>query len=138
MIVANGDKVYVNYTGMLDDGTVFDSSDGKESLAFVVGDGSMIKGFDSGVVGMKTGQEKTIKIPAAEAYGEWTEDNVISVSLKTLSDAGITPKVGGTLYMSGQPVKVVEIAGNITRIDANHPLAGKDLTFRIKMIKIDR
>jgi len=138
MVVANGDKVYADYTGMLDDGTVFDSSQGREPLAFTVGDGTMIKGFDVGVFGMKVGQEKTVKIPASEAYGEWTEDKVISVSLKTLNDAGITPKVDDTLYMQGQPVKVTELSGNIVRIDANHPLAGKNLTFKIKLVKIEK
>ncbi|MBI4019274.1 MAG: peptidylprolyl isomerase [Candidatus Aenigmarchaeota archaeon] len=137
MAVEKGDHIFVDYTGTLGDGTVFDSSEGKEPLEFDAGAGQMIKGFDDAVIGMKKGETKSVTIAAKDAYGERSEDNVIGVSLTKIRDAGIIdPKVGDVLSMSGQPVKIVSIDGGIVRVDANHPLAGKDLTFKIKVVDI--
>jgi len=77
-----------------------------------------------------------VTIAAKDAYGERSEDNIIGVSLTQIKAAGIDPKVGDVLSMSGQPVKIVSIGGGIVRVDANHPLAGKDLTFKIKVVDI--
>ena len=136
MVVEKGDHIFVDYTGTLGDGTVFDSSEGKEPLEFDAGAGQMIKGFDDAVIGMKKGATKSVTIAAKDAYGERSEDNIIGVSLTQIKAAGIDPKVGDVLYMSGQPVKITAINGNIVSVDANHPLAGKDLTFKIKVVDI--
>lgn len=133
MTVKKGDHVSVHYTGTLDDGTIFDSSQGREPLEFDVGAGQMIAGFDSAVVGMKLGEEKTVKIPAKDAYGESDARNIIELPKENVP-AGI--KIGDTLSAGGQPVKVVRVTNATVTIDANHPLAGKDLTFRIKLVKI--
>ncbi|MBI2075776.1 MAG: FKBP-type peptidyl-prolyl cis-trans isomerase [Candidatus Aenigmarchaeota archaeon] len=135
MTVKKGDHVFVNYTGTLENGTKFDSSEGREPLEFDVGAGQMIKGFDAAVVGMKTGEEKTVKIKAADAYGEADPRNVIDVP-KSNVPPGV--KAGDTLYSQGQPVKVVGVTNNTVKLDANHPLAGKDLTFKIKLVKIGK
>lgn len=135
MTVKKGDHIFVNYTGNLDDGTTFDSSEGREPLEFDVGAGQMIKGFDSAVIGMKTGEEKTVKISAKDAYGEHDARNVIEVPKE---NAPVGVKEGDTLNAGGQPVKVVRVTNSTVVIDANHPLAGKDLTFKIKMIRIGK
>ncbi len=137
-----GDVVKVNYTGTLSDGTVFDSSEGRDPLEFTVGAGQMIAGFDAAVVGMKVGETKTVTIPAAEAYGERSEDNVVTLPVSALP-ADLHPKVGDTLSMTtaeGQIVDVVvlEITDEYIKVDANHFLAGKDLTFEITMVEINR
>ena len=133
--VKKGDHVSVHYTGTLDNGTIFDSSEGKAPLEFDVGAGQMIKGFDDAVVGMKVGEEKTVKIKAADAYGETDPKNIIDVPKQNVPP---TVKVGDTLNAGGQPVKVIRVTNSTVTIDANHPLAGKDLTFKIKLVKIGK
>ncbi len=128
----NGDHVFVHYTGTLDDGTVFDSS--REPLEFDIGAGQMIAGFDSAVVGMKAGQEKTVKIKAADAYGEINNDLIRDVPKAQAPNAN----PGDMLYAGGQPVKVVSVGNTTVKIDFNHPFAGKDLTFKITMVKIEK
>jgi peptidylprolyl isomerase len=137
-----GDKVKVHYTGTLKDGTVFDSSQGRDPLAFTVGAGQMIEGFDKAVVGMKLGETKTVTIPAAQAYGEKDPNLLITVDKKNLPPT-LTPKVGDTLRMSTSSggnvnVKVVKLADSSITVDANHELAGQDLTFKITMTEIKR
>jgi len=133
--VKNGDHVFVDYTGTLDNGTIFDSSIDREPLEFDVGAGQMIKGFDDAVLGMKVGDEKTVKIKAADAYGEADPRNVIEVPKQNVPP---TVKVGDTLSAGGQPVKVIHVTNTTVTIDTNHPLAGKDLTFKIKLVKIGK
>jgi peptidylprolyl isomerase len=135
MTAENGDHVTVHYTGTLDDGSTFDSSVGKDPLEFDVGAGQMIKGFDSGVVGMKEGEKKTVKIAAKEAYGEYSNDLIKDVPKDQLPP---NVKPGDTLAAQGQPVKVVSVNENVAKIDFNHPLAGKALTFEIEMVKITK
>ena len=135
-----GDQVKVHYTGRLGDGTVFDSSTGREPLAFEVGAGMMIKGFDAAVDGMEVGEKVTAEILAAEAYGEANPDLIMDVP-KTNLPADMTPEVGQQLLMSqpnGQqfPVKVAEVHEEKVVIDANHELAGKDLIFDIELVEI--
>jgi peptidylprolyl isomerase len=138
--VKKGDKVKVHYTGKLQDGSIFDSSVNREPLEFEVGAGMMIAGFDSAVNGMKVGDKKTADIPATEAYGEKNEEMVVSVP-KTQLPPDLKPEIGQQLSMQqpdGQPLPVVvtKVEEESIEIDANHPLAGKDLIFEIELVEI--
>ena len=135
--VKSGDSVKVHYTGKLDDGTVFDTSENKEPLAFTAGQGMVIKGFDSAVIGMEVGESKTIKIPSDKAYGPHKAEMVMVVDRKEVPE-NLNPQVGQMLQVrqkDGQAfaVKVTEVTEASLTIDANHPLAGKDLTFDISI-----
>lgn len=135
-----GDQVKVHYTGKLTDGTVFDSSEGREPLGFELGAGMMIKGFDAAVDGMAIGDKVTAEIPAADAYGEASEDLIFDVPKANLPE-DLKPEVGQQLAMSqpnGQqvPVTVKDVKEDIVVIDANHQLAGKDLVFDIELVEI--
>lgn len=137
----SGDNISVHYTGKLTDGTLFDSSAGREPLTFEIGSGMVIKGFDEGVTGMSVGEKKTIHIPAAEAYGD-VDPNYLAVFPKAEIPADIPYEVGMQLNMhqdgSGQvmPVTVVEVTDTTITLDANHPLAGKDLIFDLELVSI--
>ena len=135
------DKVSVHYTGKLDDGTVFDSSVQREPLEFTVGEGQVIPGFENAVVGMETGDSKTVRIPADEAYGQRRDDMLIEVE-RDQFPPHIEPEVGQQLQVrqaNGQPVvvSVAEVSDDNVTLDANHPLAGKDLTFEIELVHIN-
>lgn len=135
-----GDDVKVNYTGRLDDGTVFDSSEGREPLAFTLGNGQVIPGFDAAVDGMTVGDSKTITIPCSDAYGPYREDMVLTVPREQLPE-GLDPEVGQQLQMGQSEesmlvVSVTEVADESITLDANHPLAGKDLTFDVQLVEI--
>lgn len=138
MVVEKGDFVSVDYWGTLEDGTQFDTSEGRGALEFTVGAGQMIKGFDDGVLGMKLNETKTIKMSAKDAYGEADPKLVQTVSIEDLRESGIEPEEGMTLYAQGQPVKVTKVTNTTATLDFNHPLAGKDLTFKVKMLKITK
>lgn len=135
---ASGDTVHIHYTGRLADGTVFDSSREREPLVFVLGSGQVIPGFDDAVTGMAVGDEKTVTIPADRAYGPRREEMILDFPRAELPP-GIDPQVGQHLQMQtpeGQAfqVEVVSADANGLRLDANHPLAGKDLTFDIELV----
>lgn len=135
-----GDTVKVQYTGTLADGTQFDSSVGRDPLEFTLGEGKVIAGFDAAVTGMKVGEEKTVTIPAAEAYGEYRDDLVFTIDRTKLPES-ITPEVGMQLQMSQSngtviTVTIKEITDTTLLLDANHSLAGKDLTFKLKLVEI--
>lgn len=137
-----GDIVKVRYTGMLDDGTTFDTSDGREPLQFVIGSGSLIPAFEQAVVGMLPGDSKSVHIPAAEAYGPYMEDLVLEVD-KNQIPSHIAPEEGMQLQItqddgSSTIVKVVRLTTEKVFLDANHPLAGQDLTFDIELLDIAR
>lgn len=139
--VKKNDSVKVHYTGKLASGEVFDSSEGREPLAFVVGAGQMIPGFDNGVVGMALNEKKTIVIPAAEAYGEAREDLIVEVP-KTNLPPDLTPEIGMGLVSTtptGEQIQfvVTEVKEETIIVDANHPLAGKELTFEVEMVEIN-
>lgn len=141
MQAKKGDTVRVHYTGKLVSGEQFDSSAGREPLEFEIGAGMMIKGFDDAVVGMAIGDKKTINIPAAEAYGERSEEMVIDFPRSNFPD-DMTPEVGMQLMMNnsaGQqfPVTIVDVKEDVVILDANHMLAGKELVFDIEMVEID-
>ena len=135
-----GDKVKVHYHGKLTNGETFDSSAGREPLEFEIGAGSVIKGFDDGVSGMKVGEKKTNNIPVDEAYGQRSEDMLIEFP-KDRFPTDMEIKEGMQLMMSngtGQniPVIVAEVKDDGVILDANHPLAGEDLIFDIELVEI--
>jgi FKBP-type peptidyl-prolyl cis-trans isomerase 2 len=136
MIVEKGDHVSVDYWGSLENGMVFDTSEGRGPLEFDVGAGQMIKGFDNGVIGMKINETKTITIPASEAYGMVDPKLVVDVPLDDLRQSNITPAVGMKLYAQGREVVITKVTDTAATIDFNHPLAGKTLIFKIKMLNI--
>ncbi len=138
--VKSGDTVKVHYHGKLTDGTTFDSSEGREPLEFEVGSGSVIAGFDSGVTGMQVGEKKTVNIPVDEAYGQKQEDLLMEFPIDRFP-ADMQPEVGMQLNMSngeGQnfPVIIREVRPDTVVLDANHPLAGEDLTFDLELVEI--
>jgi len=135
-----GDKVQLHYTGTLADGSTFDSSEGRDPLEFTVGSGQIIPGLDKAIPGMVVGDKKTVVIPAEEAYGESHPDAVQAIPRSNVP-AEIPLEVGLQLQMqspSGQvvPVTVVSITEEEVTLDANHPLAGKELTFAIELVSI--
>lgn len=136
----NGDKVKVHYHGRLTNGDTFDTSEGRQPLEFEVGSGSVIKGFDDGVTGMKVGEKRTVNIPAADAYGSKNPEMLIEYP-KSKFPKNIDIKEGMPLVMSsgsGQQyqVKIKEIKDEVVILDANHPLAGEDLIFDIELVEI--
>ena len=136
-----GTKIKVHYTGTLNDGTVFDSSDGKEPLEFTIGNNEVIAGFENGIKEMKLNQEKTIKISPKDAYGE-KNNQLIREIPRSKMPADINVEVGNQIVLkvpTGQQVAsiVTEIAKDIIIIDFNHPLAGKELTFKVKVVGIN-
>ena len=135
-----GDSVKVHYTGKLDDGTVFDSSVGREPLDFTVGAGQLIAGFDEAVVGMAVGEKKTVRIAAEQAYGPHNPEMTLQVPRSDLP-ADIQPELGMQLEASQEGghsmvVTVVEVTDESVTFDANHPLAGKALTFEIEVVEL--
>ena len=135
-----GDTVRIHYTGTLDDGTQFDSSDGRDPLEFALGGGQVIPGFDSAVDGMAVGESKSVTIPPDEAYGQRHEQLVQQVPRTTLPE-DMEPAVGMQLQSKspdGQVMNLVvtEIVDDSITVDANHPLAGQTLTFAIELVEI--
>ncbi|MBK6993194.1 MAG: peptidylprolyl isomerase [Chitinophagaceae bacterium] len=138
--VKSGDKIKVHYHGKLNDGETFDSSEGRDPLEFEVGSGMVIKGFDDGVTGMSVGEKKTINIPFAEAYGPINPEMIIEMP-KDRFPEDLELGIGMPLMMSYQQgqqfqVKIVEIKEEAVMLDANHHLAGKDLTFDLELVEI--
>lgn len=136
-----GDKVKVHYHGKLTTGETFDSSEGRDPLPFEIGSGMVIKGFDDGVTGMAVGDKKTITIPADEAYGPVNPDMIIEMPKDRLPQ-DMEVEIGMPLVMSdpqGQQfqVSVKEITDDKIVLDANHPLAGKDLVFDLELVEIE-
>ena len=141
-VVEPGDYIKVHYTGTLDDGSVFDSSEGREPLEFTAGAGQMITGFDAAVIGMKVGEVKTVTIPAEDAYGPY-DDNLLLVFSKDELPEGLDPKIGDQIPLSGSDGRVmnapvVDVTETAITVDANHRLAGKDLTFEIELVEITK
>lgn len=135
-----GDRVRVHYTGRLDDESQFDSSSGGDPLEFTVGEGSVIPGFEAAVVGMSPGDQVEMRIPTADAYGERREDLILTVDRSQLPPS-LDPGIGEQLNMQtseGQQF-VVTVQGKdeeSVTLDANHPLAGENLTFQIELVEI--
>ena len=139
--VKNGDTIQIHYSGKLADGTIFDSSEGRQPLEFEVGSGSVIPGFDEGVKGMEVGDKKTIHIPAEEAYGARQEHMMLEFP-RDRFPADLNPEEGMTLNMSdgqGQviPVVITGVKEDVVLLDANHQLAGHDLIFDLELVSIN-
>ncbi len=137
---AIGDTVRVHYTGRLADGSVFDTSHGREPLEFTIGDGRLIPGFEKAVIGMNTGESKTIILSPEEAYGPYLEELTADVDISQFPPH-IKPEVGLHLQIrqdNGSFIDVIitKISGSTVTLDANHPLAGKELTFDIELLEI--
>ncbi len=135
-----GDTVKVDYTGKLSDGTVFDTSIGKQPLEFTLGSNQVIVGFEQAVIGMKVGDFKTVTIPATEAYGQHL-DNLVFVVDRSQLPQGTEPKVGLQLQATNSNgttsiYTITEVNETTVKVDGNHSLAGKDLTFEIKLVEI--
>jgi peptidylprolyl isomerase len=135
-----GDEVKVHYHGKLTDGTTFDSSEGRDPLAFTIGSGMVIPGFDKGVTGMIVGEKKTVTIPCDEAYGPKQEELIMAFAVAQFPPE-INPEPGMVLNMSNDqnqtfPVTVVEVKDGNVIIDANAPLAGEDLIFDLELVEI--
>ena len=135
-----GDIVSVHYTGTLDDGTVFDSSEGKDALKFEVGSGEMIKGFDQAVIGMRVGEEKDIIVQPEDAYGPKNPE-AVSTQPRANVESDQELKPGMTLLAtasdgSQMPVKILNISEDTVTVDLNHPLAGEVLYFNIRLVDI--
>ena len=138
MPVKKGDRVKVEYIGMFDDGTVFDSSEGKSPLEFEAGSGQIIKGFDEAVIGMEKGEEKEFKIEPKDAYGERNPELVRKIprdQLPTEAQAGMLLMLRTPDGMQ-IPAEITEVTDEEVTIDLNHPLAGKNLNFKIKIVDI--
>lgn len=139
--VKSGDTVRIHYTGTLTDGTVFDSSEGRDPLEFTVGSGQVIKGMDAGLEGMTAGEKKTLNIACEEAYGPINPAARQSIPREGIP-ADIPLEPGTQLQMQspdGQvlPVTVVEADEATVTLDANHFLAGKDLVFEIELVSVN-
>lgn len=135
-----GDKVKVHYRGTLTTGEQFDSSEGRAPLAFTVGAGQMIKGFDDAIPGMEVGEKKTVNIPAKDAYGEKNPEAIIEFA-KSNIPAGMEIEPGMKLQLQNQeghpiPVVVTEVKDDVIVLDANHELAGRELVFDIELVEI--
>lgn len=140
--VNSGNTVSVHYTGKLENGSIFDSSREREALEFKVGSGQLIQGFDEAVLGMKQGEKKEIKILAENAYGPYRPELVFVIKLSQLPPH-IKPKVGLELELTSEEFSpliatITEMAEEEATLDANHPLAGKDLIFEIELVNIKK
>ncbi|NBW69869.1 MAG: peptidylprolyl isomerase [Bacteroidetes bacterium] len=139
--IKEGDTVSVHYTGTLTTGEVFDSSKNREPLTFTLGQGQLIAGFEKAVIGLSEGDSTTANIPSKEAYGEVNPEMIVDVPKNQLPTE-IEAKVGMQLQLNqpnGQaiPVQITEVKEETITIDANHPLAGKDLNFDIEIVEIN-
>ncbi len=138
--VKSGDTVHIHYTGTLTDGTVFDSSDGRDPLTFEVGSGQIIPGLDVAIPGMAVGDKKIVEVPADQAYGQ-VDPNARQQVPREGIPADIPLDPGTQLQVqteNGQvlPVTVLEVTEQHVTLDANHALAGKDLKFDIELVAI--
>ncbi len=137
----DGDTVKVHYKGTLEDGSVFDTSRGKQPLEFILGGGTMIVGFDKAVNGMQVGEIKTVTIPPNEACGPYRDDLVLVIERERLPE-NVHPEIGHRLQTQrsdGSTVRAVvtNVSEDSITVDANHPLAGKAMTFEIELVEIN-
>ncbi len=137
---AKGDIVTVQYAGTLSNGEIFDESPEDRPLQFVIGKKEVIPGFEEAVIGMVTGEKRTVTIPAVQAYGEKLPQRIEEIDRARLPEA-IAPRVGDRLEIVGHDnsrriVEVVAVSDQTLTLDGNHPLAGRDLTFDIAMVEV--
>jgi peptidylprolyl isomerase len=135
-----GDTVRVHYTGTLADGSVFDSSEGRAPLEFTIGEGNVIAGFEKVVIGMSPGESRDATMKSDDAYGDHRADMVMVID-RSHVPPDVNPEVGQQLYLKHEsghsfPVMITAVSEESLTLDANHPLAGKDLTFHIVLVEI--
>ncbi len=139
MPIKNDDQLVVHYTGTLADGTIFDSSRGREPLEFTMGKRMLIEGFEKALIGKEVGDTVTVTIPPEEAYGELDEALIFEVPISELPEE-IKPEIGMQLSLSNEEgdlnVEVCKITDDTIALNANHPLAGQPLTFEIEVISV--
>lgn len=136
----HGDTVRIHYTGRLTDGTQFDSSSGREPLEFQLGSGQVIKGLDARIQGMSVGDKDTVTIPAEDAYGPHRPEGVQTVPRSQIPDE-VDTSIGARLQATGgdgrtMTLTVVDASETDITVDANHPLAGKDLVFDVELVEV--
>jgi peptidylprolyl isomerase len=137
-----GDTVTVIYQAILDDGSVFDAADEDEPLVFVLGEGDVLPGFEHAVLGMQIGERKLVQVPPEEGYGLREPKLIDEVAVEALPK-GLTLQVGSQLEVTAEDgtqyrLLVVDLDDERVTLDANHPLAGRSLTFQIELLAIDR
>jgi len=135
-----GDEVTIHYTGKLEDGTVFDTSTERSPLHFAIGDGQIIPGLERAILGMSPGESRTIRVPMDEAYGPRREEMILLVDRNEFP-VHMKPEAGQLVEMRHPDgrritVTVMDISQSRVTLDANHPLAGKDLTFDIQLLEM--
>lgn len=135
-----GDTVKVEYTGKLEDGTVFDSSQDREPLEFTLGEDQVIPGFEQAVLGMSPGETQTATLQPEDGYGDRRDDLVFQVDPDEIAD-DLELDVGDQVELRGQdgqvvPATVAEMSETAVTLDANHPLAGRTLEFEIELVEI--
>lgn len=140
MPAKNGDIVLINYTGKLADGTVFDSSEGREPLEAALGENMFISGFENAILGMEVGEKKTVTIKPEDAYGERVEELVLVLPRQDVP-SHMTPEPGMMVQLAmeqGEEFEAVitDVTDAEITVDANHPLAGEALTFDIELVAI--
>jgi len=138
--IQSGDTISVHYTGKLENGEVFDSSEGGDPLKFTVGTGQLIKGFDTAVTGMKVGEKVTANIPPDEGYGQHSDEYIIEMPKAGIPEDMEIEK-GLQIHLqdqNGQPVPGIihEILDEVVKVDVNHPLSGKTLVFDIEIVEV--
>lgn len=136
-MIKEGSKVKVHYTGKLEDGKVFDTSSDKDPIEVVLGEGTLIKGFESGLLGMNIGEKKTIEVEPKDAYGDYVEGRIQEVEKSKLPE---DIKVGMVLQANSEAGSMVilikEIKEDTAILDANHPLAGRKLIFDLDVVEV--
>jgi peptidylprolyl isomerase len=135
-----GDTVRVHYEGQLSDGTIFDSSLEREPIEFILGQDTVIPGFEQAVIGMEVGESKDVSIPPEEGFGDYSEDLVVNIE-KTILPPDINPEVGMQLEVSSEEetprvFTIADIAEDSITLDGNHPLAGAEIAFKIELLEI--
>ena len=138
--VKAGDNVKVHYIGKYDSGEIFDTSEGSEPLAFIVGEGQVIPGFDRALLGMSVGDTKEVVIPAEDAYGERIEELVQTISRDQFNLGDVEPELGMSIEMrtpdGNIPLVITGLTDTTVTLDANHPLAGESLHFALTLVEI--
>jgi peptidylprolyl isomerase len=137
-----GDKVRVHYEGQLSDGTIFDSSLEREPIEFILGQDTVIPGFEQAVLGMEAGESKDVSVPPEDGFGEYSEDLVVNIE-KSMLPPDINPELGMQLEVSSEEEEetprvftIADIAEDSVTLDGNHPLAGEEIAFKIELLEI--
>ena len=136
-MIKEGSKVKVHYTGKLEDGKIFDTSNDKEPIEVVLGEGLLIKGFEAGLLGMKSGEKKTIEVEPKDAYGDYVEGRIQEVEKSKLpEDIKVGMVLQATSEAGSMVILIKEIKEDTAILDANHPLAGRKLIFDLEVVEV--